>query len=182
MKRIMVTGVSPGVGKSTFARRLGEILHISVYHLDTLYWKPGWVETSIGEFSKSQQEIVHRERWIMEGNYSSTMEIRAEQADTIIYLELPLLICLFRVFKRWLTYRGRTRPDLGEGCKEKIDWHFIQFIYTTYDSCRKKMAERFRKFQAADAKKEIILLKSKQEIHSFLENLELREEGNPTSR
>ncbi|WP_338122336.1 hypothetical protein [Priestia filamentosa] len=58
MNRIMVVVVSPGVGKSTFARRLGETLHIEVHHLDALFWKPNWVEASLKDFSKSQQDIV----------------------------------------------------------------------------------------------------------------------------
>ncbi|MDQ0272841.1 adenylate kinase family enzyme [Cytobacillus purgationiresistens] len=35
--RIMVIGVSAGAGKSTFARKLGDALHLPVYHLDSYY-------------------------------------------------------------------------------------------------------------------------------------------------
>lgn len=171
VKRIMVIGISAGVGKSTFARKLGKALNINVYHLDALYWKPDWVEISLEEFSKAQQEIVNQRQWIIEGNYSNTFEIRAEHADTIIYLELPLYVCLYRVFKRWLMNIGRTRLDMGEGCKEKLDWDFIKFIYTTYYPRKRKMNERFQSYQALGSKKEIITLKSKQEVHSYLENI-----------
>jgi adenylate kinase family enzyme len=171
MNRIMVVGVSAGVGKSTFARELGEILNIPVYHLDALYWKPGWKEASIEEFSKAQQEIVTRRQWIIEGNYSKTFDIRTEDADTIIYLELPLRVCLYRVVKRWLMNIGKTRPDLGEGCKEKLDWDFIKFICTTYYSRKRKMHERFQAFRATDSNIEIINLKNKQEIQLYLENI-----------
>ena len=61
-------GVSAGVGKSTFARELGEILNIDVYHLDSFYWKPNWVEAPQEEFANSQQEIVEQDEWIIEGN------------------------------------------------------------------------------------------------------------------
>ncbi|MGG2094625.1 topology modulation protein [Bacillus sp. S13(2024)] len=176
MNRIMVIGISAGVGKSTFARNLAEILYIPVYHLDAFYWKPGWVEASIEEFSTAQQDIVNQHQWIIEGNYSNTFEIRAEHADTIIYLELPLYICLYRVIKRWLTNIGKTRPDMGAGCKEKIDWDFIKFIYTTYYPRKRKMAERLQFFQSLGSKKVIITLKSKQEINSYLENIKKQEE------
>ena len=171
VKRIMVIGVSAGVGKSTFAHKLGKALDLKVHHLDALYWKPNWVETSFEEFSEAQKIIVKEDQWIIEGNYSSTFQIRANDADTIIYLELPLYICLYRVFKRWLKNIGKTRPDMGEGCKEKLDWKFIKFIYTTYYPRKRKMIERFQAFQAQEAKKEIITLKSKQDIKAYIEKL-----------
>ncbi|MDP4085318.1 MAG: topology modulation protein [Bacillota bacterium] len=171
MNRIMVIGISAGVGKSTFARRLGKALNISVYHLDTFYWKPDWIEASIEEFSKAQQEIVNQQQWIIEGNYNNTFEIRAEHADTIIYLELPLYVCLYRVFKRWLMNIGKQRPDMGEGCKEKLDWDFIKFIYTTYYPRKKKMNEWFQAYQTSGSNKEIITLKNKREIQLYLENV-----------
>ncbi|MFX3675246.1 MAG: DNA topology modulation protein [Paenisporosarcina sp.] len=171
MKQIMVIGISAGVGKSTFARRLGEALDIDVFHLDTFYWKPNWVEAPEEEFSKAQQEIVKKNQWIIEGNYYSTFEMRAEHADTIIYLELPLYVCLYRVIKRRIMNNGKTRPDMGEDCKEKIDWAFIKFIITTYYPRKREMEERFQVFQTLGAKKDIIQLKSKREIHSFLENI-----------
>lgn len=172
----MIIGISAGVGKSTFARKLGEALNIDVYHLDAYYWKPDWVEASLEEFSKAQREMVNQRQWIIEGNYRNTFEIRAEHADTIIYLELPLYVCLYRVVKRWIMNIGRTRPDMGEGCKEKLDWDFIKFIYTTYYPRRRKMNERFQSFQALGSKKEMIKLKSKQEIHSYLKNIKRQKE------
>lgn len=100
MNRIMVIGISPpGVGKSTFARRLGNILNLKVYHLDAYYWKPNWIEAPYEEFANAQKEIVKKSQWIIEGNYNKTFDIRAEHADTIIYLELPLRVCLYRVVK-----------------------------------------------------------------------------------
>ncbi|WNS75985.1 topology modulation protein [Bacillus sp. DTU_2020_1000418_1_SI_GHA_SEK_038] len=167
MKRIMVVGISSGVGKSTFARKLGEVLDIHVYHLDALFWKPNWVEAPIDEFSEAQRQIVNQDQWIIEGNYTPTFSIRTERADTIIYLELPIYICLYRVLKRWVMNIGKTRPDMGKDCKEKIDWAFIKFILTTYYPRKKKMAERFQAFQATDSKK-VILLINKQEIEAFL--------------
>lgn len=171
MERIMVIGVSSGVGKSTFARKLGEALNIKVYHLDVFYWKPGWVEASLEEFAAAQKNIVIQDQWIIEGNYSNTYEIRAEKADTIIYLELPLHVCLYRVIKRWLTNIGKTRPDMGEGCKEKIDWPFIKFILTTYHSRKRKMEERMKAFQSGGPHKRVFMLRSKKEIDSFLKNI-----------
>jgi adenylate kinase family enzyme len=171
MNRIMVMGVSAGVGKSTFARKLGELLEVSVYHLDALYWKPEWKEASLEEFADDQQKIVSLDQWIIEGNYSNTYDIRVQNADTIIYLELPLIVCLYRVFKRWIQNIGKTRPDMGEGCKEKLDFQFLKFICTTYYPRKKKMESRLQAFKGTGSQKNIIKLKNKKEIHSYLETL-----------
>lgn len=170
VKRIMVVGISSGVGKSTFARKLGEALDIPVYHLDALFWRPNWMQAPLEEFSEAQRQIVNQDEWIIEGNYTPTFKIRTERADTIIYLELPLHVCLYRVLKRWAMHIGKTRPDMAKGCKEKIDWAFIKFILTTYYPRKNKMAERFKMFQSADSKT-VIMLRNKQEIRSYLMNL-----------
>jgi len=79
MKRILVIGCS-GAGKTTFSRMLGEKLSLPVYHLDQLYWKPDWVESNKNEFTKKQTAIITGERWIIDGNYSSTLELRFAKA------------------------------------------------------------------------------------------------------
>lgn len=171
MKRIMVMGASAGTGKSTFARRLGESLNIDVHHLDVLFWKPNWVEASLEEFSVCQQEVVAKEQWIIEGNYSNTYDIRANHADTIIYLEIPLVLCLYRVIKRRIINNGKSRPDIGEGCKEKLDAGFLKFICTTYYPRKKKMQARLQQFKADGPYKNVIMLKGTKQIQAYLERL-----------
>lgn len=166
MNKIMVIGVSAGAGKSTFARRLGELTGIEVTHLDRLYWKPNWIEAPSEEFSAAQQRVVQQERWIMEGNYAGTVHIREPHADTIIYLELPLRVCLYRVLKRRVQYHGKTRQDIGEGCKEKIDRAFLKFIVTTYGARKKTMMERMHRY--AEEGKTVHYLKTPAQIDGFL--------------
>jgi adenylate kinase family enzyme len=178
MNKIMLLGVSAGVGKSTFARRLGGILKIDVYHLDTIFWKPGWIEASIDEFRSVQEKIVQNEQWIIEGNYSKTYELRMEKADTIIYLELPLYLCMYRVFKRFFQHLGKTRPDMTIGCDEKLDWKFIKFILTTYNNRKIVMRERLEYFLKKDPCNKIVILKSKKENQDYLHKLSLEYEKN----
>ena len=75
MRKILVIG-SGGAGKSTFAKRLGTHLKIKVIHLDALYWKPGWVETPKAEWLKRVEELLKEGSWIMDGNYSGTLDAR----------------------------------------------------------------------------------------------------------
>ena len=103
MKKIVLIG-SGGSGKSTLARQLGERLKIKVYHLDALFWKPNWVGVPKDEQTKVQNDLVKKESWIIDGNYGGTMDIRLNAADTIIFLDIPRTICLYRAFKiRFLT-------------------------------------------------------------------------------
>lgn len=171
MERIMVIGVSAGVGKSTFARRLGDHLNIDVYHLDTFYWRPGWVEAPLEDFISAQKEVLSHDKWIMDGNYSNSFHLRSKLADTIIYLELPLSVCLYRVIKRWLSNLGNTRLDMGKGCNEKLDWQFIKFIMTTYFPRKKEMKARFADLQKSAPEKLIVILKSRHEIEGYLWNM-----------
>ncbi|MCT8137185.1 topology modulation protein [Anaerobacillus sp. CMMVII] len=168
MKRIMVIGVSAGAGKSTLAREISSTLGIDVYHLDCLYWRPGWVESPIEEFRSAQQEIIAKDKWIIEGNYGSTFMVRSERADTMVYIEFPLYVCFYRVVKRWLTNLGKNRPDMADGCPEKLDWKFIKFIATTYHERKKTMEDRLKTFQALDSGKQVFILRNNKQIRAFL--------------
>lgn len=127
MRRIAIIGCG-GAGKSTLARNLGEITNLPVYHLDSLYWQSGWVETPADQWNQTMLDLVARDAWIIDGNYGSAMDIRFERADIVIYLDYFTLTCLWHVIKRRIKYHGRTRPDMTEGCPEKIDLEFIRWI------------------------------------------------------
>ena len=91
---------SGGAGKSTVARHLGKLLNIEVFNLDALYWKPGWVKTPRGEWRKIIEELLKRDSWIIDGNYSNTLELRLKECDTVIFLDIGSAACLWRVVKR----------------------------------------------------------------------------------
>lgn len=112
MKKIILIG-SGGSGKSTLARQLGNKLNIKVHHLDTLFWKPNWEGVPKEEQRTVQNELVKGEKWIIDGNYGGTMDIRINAADTIIFLDIHRTICVYRAFKRIVQYRNKTRPDMG---------------------------------------------------------------------
>lgn len=171
MKKIMVVGVSAGAGKSTFAAELGEKLDLPVHHLDSYYWKAGWVESELAEFRAAQEEIVKGDAWIIEGNYSNSFDIRIAKADTFIYLELPLWVCLYRVLKRWMTHIGKNRPDMADGCTEKMDLAFLKFIVTTYAERKNKMHKRMQQFSEADPANQSIYLANKKQISGFLKTI-----------
>jgi adenylate kinase family enzyme len=164
MKKILVIG-SGGAGKSTFARRLGAILKLKVIHLDSLYWSPGWVEMPKDEWRATVEELLKKDSWIMDGNYGGTLDTRLAACDTVIFLDISRLVCLSRVLKRRALYSRRSRPDMAEGCPEKIDREFIKWIW---DYPRKRRPAVLEKLKAHSQTKSVIVLKSQAEIENFL--------------
>jgi len=128
MKRIAIIGVG-GSGKSTLARQLGDILNIEVIHLDNLFWKSGWIETPLFEWIEIQEDLVQHEKWIIDGNFGRTLDIRLPAADTVIFLDFPRILCLYRWLKRAAFNFGTSRPDMAQGCNEKLDWNFVQWVW-----------------------------------------------------
>lgn len=126
MQRIVILG-NAGSGKSTLARALGKRLGLSVVHLDTLFWEPGWVEPDAEQFRTRVSEAVAADAWICEGNYARrTFDLRLPRADLIIWLDTPRLTCFTRVIMRSLM--NRPRADLAAGCTEKLDRAFLTFL------------------------------------------------------
>ena len=127
MRRVLVIGPC-GAGKSTLAVELGQKLGLSVFHMDKLNWQPGWVESSKDEISVKLAEIVAADRWLIDGTYGGTLAPRLARADTVVYLDYPIRLCLWRLMRRIWTYRGRTRPDMTEGCPERFDLEFLVYL------------------------------------------------------
>jgi adenylate kinase family enzyme len=169
MKKVLVIG-SGGAGKSTFARRLGAILKLEVIHLDALYWSAGWVEMPKDEWRKTVEDLIKKDSWIMDGNYGGTLDARLAACDTVIFLDIARLICLRRVIKRRVLYRNASRPDMAEGCPEKVNREFIKWIW---DYPRKRRPAILEKLQSVARSKQVIVLKSPTEIENFLTNQQL---------
>jgi adenylate kinase family enzyme len=167
MKRVLLIG-SGGAGKSTLARRLGEATGIEVIHLDVLHWRPNWTVPPKDEWEKLVAEAVAKESWIMDGNFGGTMEKRLAACDTVVFLDFPRTVCLYRVLKRRLTYNGTNRPDMAEGCHEKIDLEFLHWVWTFPESAKPKIEEKLKRY---GNEKTVIRLRSKREVEDFLTNL-----------
>lgn len=166
MKKVLIIG-SSGAGKSTLARRLGAVTGIEVIHLDKIYWQAGWSEPPKDEWRETVAKALEGERWIMDGNFGGTMEMRLAACDTAILLDLPRAVCVYRIVKRWLVYRRETRPDMAEGCDEKFDWKFIKWVWRFPIDTLPRVEERLRRLGAG---KTIIRLHSQKEVENFFMN------------
>jgi adenylate kinase family enzyme len=126
-QRIYITG-NAGAGKSTLAKRLGEIFDRPFIGLDKIVWQSGWHKTPSHIRIKKEEEIAKQAEWIVEG-VSTRFQ---ESSDLLIFLDYSRHVCLWRCFKRNWKYLFSSRPDLPPGCPElliipkliKIIWSF----------------------------------------------------------
>jgi nicotinamide riboside kinase len=129
MKRVVIIG--PGAsGKSTLARRLGEITGLPVVELDKVFWRPGLVETPREQWVEIQRKLICEDEWIMDGDLGpyDAVEVRLRAADTVIFLDFSVLRCAWRALRRsrervdfwlWLLrYRFQSRPLLMKAVSE----------------------------------------------------------------
>lgn len=174
-QKILVVGPG-GAGKSTFSKKLSEVLNIPVYHLDRIYWLPNWEHISREEFIEKVHEITSTDKWIIDGNYSGSLEERVPLAEVIIFLDFNIFMCVNSAIKRAFKSRKKQRDDLTEGCIEKIDKNFIDFlnwIWVFRKKNRPKMLAIFDKFDTP-----IIRFENRKQLYKYLEQIKKGIEAN----
>jgi adenylate kinase family enzyme len=165
MKKVLIIGPG-GAGKSTLARRLSVITGLPVFHLDALYWQPGWREPSKAHWQRVVGDILQKPSWILDGNFGGTVDMRISVCDTIILLEPPPLVCLWRALKRRIQYRGKTRPDMAADCPERLSWEFVWWVLTWRSHRLPALLGRLG--AAADQGKVVVVLRTNAEVSSYL--------------
>jgi adenylate kinase family enzyme len=165
MQRVLVIGCS-GAGKSVFAQRLGQMSGLPVIHLDKVYWRAGWQEPDSAEWRQSVSGLVAEPRWIMDGNYGGTLEMRLQYADTVFLFDTPRWHNLKGVLGRTIRGYGRTRPDLAEGCPERFDWVFLKYVWRFNQVHRPKTIASLASYQG-----DLITFRSRVDATAYLDGL-----------
>ena len=163
MKKVIVIGC-PGSGKSTVSRTLHNKTGIPLYHLDMMYWNADKTTVEKSVFLEQLFDVLEKDEWIIDGNYSSTMELRMVACDTVIFLDYPLDVCLDGIRER----RGKPRSDMP-WIETEEDSEFIEFIKNYNEQQKPKVLELLKKY----SDKNIIILESREQADAFLngENL-----------
>ncbi|MBN2892462.1 MAG: hypothetical protein JXL97_11390 [Bacteroidales bacterium] len=167
MQRIIVIGCG-GAGKSTFSKKLHVYLkEHELIHLDSVYWRPNWIRTPEDEWKEVIKNLVAKEKWIIDGNHDSTLDIRLERADTVIFIDRSRYVCMRNSVKRTLIGKifGIERADMTKGCKERFDRTFYNFVWTYNKTLRPKYLELFKKIEK---EKQIYILRNNFDANVFL--------------
>ena len=163
MKKIMVIGC-PGSGKSTFSRELHKITDIPIFHLDRMYWNADKTVVDGDIFQERLLSAIREERWIIDGNYGTSIELRLQACDTVFFLDYPLEICLEGVHER----TGKVRSDISwaEPDQEE-DEEFIGFIKKYREVSRPAVMELLDKYPDRN----IYIFKNRDEANEYLRSL-----------
>lgn len=164
MQKILIVG-NCGAGKTTFTKQLSQHLNLPVLHLDYYYWKSGWKKPEKEKWRAKVHKLVKGNSWIIDGNYQSTFDIRVPAADTIVFLDLPKYVSLFRIIKRYLKNHGQVRFDVGGDNFEKLDWQFVKWAVSF---SREQILNQLTSHMT---NQRLVHLKSQREINQFLETI-----------
>ena len=162
MNKIIIIGC-PGSGKSTFAKELKKLIDLPIYHLDLIWNKPDKTTLTREEFDKILKDIFQEEKWIMDGNYQRTLEIRIKEAETIFFLDYDLETCL----NGDTTRVGIVRDDMPWK-EEKLNDEFKDKIIKFSEKQKPEIDNLLNKYKN---EKEIIIFKTREDAKDYLNNL-----------
>lgn len=162
MLKIIIIG-SPGSGKSTFARKLRDITNLPLYYLDILWHKKDRTNISREEFDEKLEKILKKDKWIIDGNYQRTIEMRLKECDTVFLMDYPLEVCLSGAEERV----GKKREDLP-WIEEKVDEEFKQIIV---DFSKNKLPQIYKLLEKYQQNKNIVIFKSREEADNYIKKM-----------
>lgn len=178
MKRVTIVGPS-GSGKSTLARQVGNLFHLPVFHMDQLFFDPGWVERSKEKLAESVESILEaNDEWVIEGNYSGTLKSRLAQSTHVIILDYPRYLYVYRVIRRLFTSYGKVREDMAPGCPERIDPAFLKYVWNFKTKRRGKLLQTVQTHLPETCK--LIVLKKPAECERYLKTIQEKSSNNYT--
>ena len=165
VERVAIVGCG-GSGKSYVARQLGRLLDLPVVHMDAVYFDDQWNPLPMERFEAVQRELVAAPRCVMDGNYNSTVQVRLEAADTVVFMDLPTRVCLWGILSRQLRH-GRGQNDQS-GVYNRITLDVLRYVL----GYRRKMRPRvLAKIHRHASGARLIMLTSRRQTRRFLRHV-----------
>lgn len=160
--KISIIGGS-GSGKSTLANILSESMKIPVIHLDSINYKPNWIQVDKVERDKIISEKSNEDKWIIDGNYNKTLKERLIKSDLIIWLDYSSYTQIKGVVKRIAQNYNKERSEIP-GCKERINLKFIKYVATYNKVKRPEMLEILKDIP----EDKLLILKKQKDLNNWL--------------
>jgi adenylate kinase family enzyme len=158
MKKIIVIGC-PGSGKTTFSEKLNKLTGIPLFHLDAIWHKPDKTHISREDFDERLGEILALDSYIIDGNYSRTVERRIAACDTVFFLDYPIEVCLAGIKARM----GKPRADMP-WIETEEDAEFLEYVKRFNTEQRPNIIELLEKYKD----KRIFVFKTREEANEYL--------------
>lgn len=162
MKKIIIIGC-PGSGKTTFAEKLQKATNLPLYYLDAIWHKPDRTHISREEYDRKLSEIFQTEEWIIDGNYSRTIEERIQKSDAIFLFNLPTEVCLQGATERL----GKERYDVP-WIDTELDSNFKKQIEEFPDKVLPRICELLTKYNDG---RQVVIFKSRIEADEYLDRI-----------
>jgi adenylate kinase family enzyme len=170
VKKVAVFG-NAGGGKSTLSKRLSDISGLPLHVLDKLKYRSGGVEVSQEDYKRAHQEILQTDRWIIDGfGCLKTVWLRLDEADTLVFIDLPLYVHFWWVTKRMIS--GNIKPPEGWPENSPILKSSIS-SYRVLWLCDKYLTPKYREYiDRARSTKNVYHIRSTKQISQFFESIE----------
>ncbi|MFF4835162.1 topology modulation protein [Streptomyces sp. NPDC001315] len=162
MKKVAIVG-SGGSGKSYVARELGRILHAPVTHLDAAFYDDEWNELPVEKFAQVQRELVARPKWVIDGNYNSTLPIRLEACDTVVLMDISTPAALYGIISRQIRHGAGHK---GNGVHNRIHWGVIKYVATYRRKMRPRVMAKIEELAVGRA--DVVLLANRRQTRRWL--------------
>ena len=162
MEKVIIIGC-PGSGKSTFGRKLRAITGLPLFHLDMMYWNQDGTTVPKEVFLGRLQDVMNNSKWIIDGNYAGSMEMRLNECDTVFFLDYPTKVCMAGIEAR----KGKVRSDMPWTETDNTDEEFIAFINSFNSESRPGIIDLLKKYSS----KNIVVFHSREESEEYLTNI-----------
>ena len=159
MRKVIVIGC-PGSGKSTFSRALQRKMGLPLHYLDMMYWNADKTTVEKSVFRERLAAVLASDAWIIDGNYGSTMEMRMQACDTVIFLDYPLEVCLDGIRAR----RAKPREDMP-WVETEEDAEFLEFVKGYGEQQKPRVLALLEKYN----EKNVMVFRSREQADAFLD-------------